>query len=611
MAVWLTMGITQQSQNIEGNYTTAKVSVTAHWNWGSWAHHSTSGAVNFNGVNHSFTVWKLNPNRVDDGQQVIAEITQNIGHNNDGTGSASASAYYETGTGSNTVYGSTSTTFSTIPRASTLSTDFSSQDIGENVTITVNRASTSFTHSITYSCGGEEGYVDMSPQDTVIYWKIPESLYDNLATSTSKTLTLTCHTHNIGVTSKNITVTVPSNIVPEINNPIITQTTKSIEDKFGMLIQGKSVIKIEHSGIAGVGSSISKWQTELNGLVYKGETVEAIPITKSGQQSFKVTLTDSRGRSSFRPQPQSGDRYTTLYVASYQTPKITGFNAYRCDEDGSPDDRGTKVKLVGTCSIHDIKGIGPFTPTSKNTKQIRIGYRTTPDGTLHYTAIETLESYTVDLDRVLGWEFSIANTFEIVVEVLDFFNPQSKPIRYASKIPLGYTILSLHPDGQGVADGGVSVEDGWVHHMKHDFRDDVIFNDDIKLNPEGTAIEGLGNFSNMPLVVGGPIVESGNNANGDWIRYADGTQICYKHTVSTAEATNAYGSLYFSYFIGWTFPRQFTRKPLAGAFLEDNQMVSAALYNVGTGIIERLNVYTSVPISQTISVHYIAIGRWK
>ena len=35
------------------------------------------------------------------------------------------------------------------------------------------------------------------------------------------------------------------------------------------------------------------------------------------------------------------------------------------------------------------------------------------------------------------------------------------------------------------------------------------------------------NFTSMPQVGGDPIVESGSNANGDYVKYADGTQICW------------------------------------------------------------------------------------
>jgi len=44
------------------------------------------------------------------------------------------------------------------------------------------------------------------------------------------------------------------------------------------------------------------------------------------------------------------------------------------------------------------------------------------------------------------------------------------------------------------------------------------------------------NFTTMPQVGGAPIVESGSNSDGEWVRYADGTQSC--RGVHTADITD-------------------------------------------------------------------------
>lgn len=59
----------------------------------------------------------------------------------------------------------------------------------------------------------------------------------------------------------------------------------------------------------------------------------------------------------------------------------------------------------------------------------------------------------------------------------------------------------------------------------------------------------------------GAIIERGSNANGEYIRFADGTQICFLNiTVSDQAISDAYGS----FFIGtrtWTFPASFIAEP--------------------------------------------------
>jgi hypothetical protein len=53
-------------------------------------------------------------------------------------------------------------------------------------------------------------------------------------------------------------------------------------------------------------------------------------------------------------------------------------------------------------------------------------------------------------------------------------------------------------------------------------------------------------FSNMPQVGGDPIVESGSNADGEWTRWSDGTQICYLRYSGTGRATNPLPISFFS-----------------------------------------------------------------
>lgn len=53
------------------------------------------------------------------------------------------------------------------------------------------------------------------------------------------------------------------------------------------------------------------------------------------------------------------------------------------------------------------------------------------------------------------------------------------------------------------------------------------------------------------------IVESGSNANGSWVKYADGTMIQYVYMeVADQAINNAYGVLYQSQRV-WTFPIPF------------------------------------------------------
>lgn len=70
-------------------------------------------------------------------------------------------------------------------------------------------------------------------------------------------------------------------------------------------------------------------------------------------------------------------------------------------------------------------------------------------------------------------------------------------------------------------------------------------------------------FTEMPTVNGDPIVESGSNADGEWTRWADGTQECRGATFDTTGVSFvAHGSGFRTDSnIIWTFPMPFIAKP--------------------------------------------------
>ncbi|RRV38613.1 phage tail protein [Stutzerimonas stutzeri] len=74
----------------------------------------------------------------------------------------------------------------------------------------------------------------------------------------------------------------------------------------------------------------------------------------------------------------------------------------------------------------------------------------------------------------------------------------------------------------------------------------------------------LGTVSQSGGVPTGAIIERGSNANGEYVRFADGTQICWLVVEETLAVTAAYGaSKYGSR--GWVFPAGFSAQPAIAA----------------------------------------------
>ncbi|HEJ1056633.1 TPA: hypothetical protein SLP05_004245 [Pseudomonas putida] len=131
----------------------------------------------------------------------------------------------------------------------------------------------------------------------------------------------------------------------------------------------------------------------------------------------------------------------------------------------------------------------------------------------------------------------------------------------------------------------------------------------------------LGSVSQADGVPTGAIVERGINANGEYVRFADGTQICTFKSRTIKTANIATGSLFHGGLEpARSFPIAFAAAPaiqisaglevgegwfsMAAGQLPDGLLLSTARWPGGY-------VFTQVARAATqVCVEYVAIGRW-
>lgn len=110
------------------------------------------------------------------------------------------------------------------------------------------------------------------------------------------------------------------------------------------------------------------------------------------------------------------------------------------------------------------------------------------------------------------------------------------------------------------------------------------------------------------------IIESGSNDNGSWIKYSDGTMICYKSTGEIdMNITTSWGSLYEGNISVGNFPAEFIETPTisvtpfgSGMLIEQGGIdASKTSWGNITGV--RPNSVENVKAR----FHLIAIGKWK
>lgn len=135
-------------------------------------------------------------------------------------------------------------------------------------------------------------------------------------------------------------------------------------------------------------------------------------------------------------------------------------------------------------------------------------------------------------------------------------------------------------------------------------------NTDTIANELGT---GGPDFVGMPTVAGDPVVESGSNSDGQWTRYADGTQMCTSPSFPV-DITFATGNIFKSDTIpSWTFPAAFVSKDglVCVASSSDNSFTWAnSIYTTTTATSAPLVAFSSGSTTNN-GIVASAIGRWK
>lgn len=305
-------------QNVEGNY--SDVTVTSYWKtnntrWGFDTEGSRAASITINGnttpiskrfdsTNGTGTGWKQeNP-------WAIQTVTERVYHNSDGSKSISISArangYAASYGPSNSSESSGDCTASgtisldTIPRASKVSA--TNADIGSTSTITVSRYSTSFKHTVSFSCPGiSDTVIESDSEASVIPWNVPVSIYATIPSAKYATVTITCRTYSkdtgalIGETTATMKATANEDeCKPTVYGAVtdVNANTVSLTGNAKTLIRYKSTASCEIVATAKNSASISAQY--VNGVSIPSGTVE---IQNSEAVSFAFSATDSRGYS--------------------------------------------------------------------------------------------------------------------------------------------------------------------------------------------------------------------------------------------------------------------------------------------------------------------------
>ncbi|MGV3081289.1 DUF859 family phage minor structural protein [Streptococcus dysgalactiae] len=197
--------------------------------------------------------------------------------------------------------------------------------IGSSATITIDRQSTSYKHTLRYSWAGKSGTIATNV-DTSYNWLIPLDFANDIPDSVSGNGTIYVDTYNgstlTGTQPVTFTATVPDSIKPTLNSISLSDANtvaNNVVSSPDYYVQIYSNIKVNFGFASGAyGSTIKGYYAEIVG---KGQSTDQNGGTLGsmlydGQITIRAKVIDSRGRES-----QTVDK--TVTVLKYSPPALS------------------------------------------------------------------------------------------------------------------------------------------------------------------------------------------------------------------------------------------------------------------------------------------------
>lgn len=456
------------TQNISNN--TSKITATMYLvqasSWGLGISSRSDNKITINGTAYTWSSYAIS-NGGGKTTKLATVTSGNIAHNADGTKSVTISAVFElnatiSGTYRDTITASATVTLNTIPRATTPTLSKSSVDMGSAVTINLPRASSNFTHDLTYdlvlgNLSGSGGVSEVASgtittgAGTSYSWTVPD-LASKMPDDTQATAVIQCKTKNgsstVGTKTVYLTVKVPASVVPPAPTLAISEATSGLADQFGAYIQNKSKLAVSVAATGIKGSTITTIQTTMDGKVYTGSSFTSYVVKASGTVKLVTKVKDSRGR-------WSSSVTTTVNVLAYSTPQVNTMLARRVDDTGAADEQGEYISVQYKYSVTALNNKNTATMTLEYKKSIEDTWSTLLTGTdlsANTTAKPTTPTFSVD------------SQYDVRLTVVDWFGSTR---RYTTTLPSGAVILDLLANGKGLCIGGVAEQEGFSVRWDH------------------------------------------------------------------------------------------------------------------------------------------------
>ncbi|NCB36768.1 MAG: hypothetical protein EOM58_12095, partial [Clostridia bacterium] len=219
---------------------------------------------------------------------------------------------------------------------------------GEAVGISLSAADAGVTRTIQAKWGATVLATIVSGKDSTAgsyTYTFPLEDCDLMPNATSGTLSIVM-TGSVGdPVTKTMTINVPADVLPTLTDVSAAIIANGLT--VTGYVQGYSGVDVAINGAAGaLGSTISAYKITGGGLNVSAGAAQIDPLMSAGDITFTGEITDSRGRKA------SGT--VTITVMPYTAPVFVSPDAYRSDNLGAKNQKGTYARLFSGVSYSSL-----------------------------------------------------------------------------------------------------------------------------------------------------------------------------------------------------------------------------------------------------------------
>lgn len=335
--------------------------------------------------------------------------------------------------------------------------------MGSSGGITITSDATDFKYTVEYLWGdtsdsgisagkGYKGTVVSKTASKSITWTPPVELANAIPSDTSGVGTLICYSYSgnslVGTASTTFKANVPASVIPSVTSFTAERVNNDVPDTWGLYIQGKSQCKLTAVGAGAYKSTITSYMIKhrIGGAVISStSTGTSGVLNESGDVSFTVTVTDSRGR--------TASKDVTISVTPYSVPSVTSILSQRSDANGNVNDNGTYIRTSCECAVSPCEG-------KNSLSSCKVSYRKSGD-----YSWSSAVNYTSGSVVILAGDADVDSSYEVKYEVSDALSA----VTFIDVVSTSFTTLDFKKGGKGFSIGKASEKDCFECAMDAEF----------------------------------------------------------------------------------------------------------------------------------------------